>query len=161
MNEYIPKLQIHQQLYESGIYLKLAEQVLIEPIGVWINVDTTIKIISTKVDFEMIDPKEESSSFLALVGQPWGRKMKASISLDKERIKLKGNGHQVIVPIHPSQGEPWIEPIDEEVEIRQLYQIQNNEDYIEPNIYGEIHLGNQDSMGYNSDEKLYDWEVEN
>ena len=33
------------------------------------------------------------------------------------------------------------EPIDEEVDIRQLYQIQNNEDYTEPNIYREIHLG--------------------
>jgi len=44
----------------------------------------TIKGISTKVDFEIIDPKEGSSSFLALVGRPWGRKMKASISLDKE-----------------------------------------------------------------------------
>ena len=42
--------------------------------------------------------------------------MKASISLDKERIKLKGNGQKVIVPIHPSQGEPWTEPIDEEVD---------------------------------------------
>ena len=87
--------------------------------------------------------------------------MKASISLDKERIKLKENGQKVIVPIHPSQGEPWIEPIDEEVNIRQLYQIQNNEDYTEPNVYGEIHLGNQYSVGYNSEAKLYDWEVEN
>ena len=47
--------------------------------------------------------------------------------------------------IHP------IEPIDEEVDIQQLYQIQNNEDYTEPNIYGELYLGNQDSVGYNSD----------
>ena len=95
---------------------------------------------STKVNFEIIDPKEGSSSFPALVDRPWGRKMKASISLDKERIKLKRNRQKIIVPIHPSQGEPWIEPIDEEVDIRQLYQIQNNEDYIEPNIYGELHL---------------------
>ena len=86
--------------------------------------------------------------------------MKALISLDKERIKLKGNGQKVIVPIHPSQGDPWIEPIDEEVDIRQLYQIQNNEDYTEPNVYGELHLGNQDSVGYNSDEELYDREVD-
>ena len=86
---------------------------MIEPIRVWRNVDTTIKGISTKVDFEIIDPKEGSSSFTALVGQPWGRKMKASISLDNERIKLKGNGQKVIVPIYPSQGEPWIELIDE------------------------------------------------
>ena len=101
------------QLYESSIYLKLAYQGLIEPIGVWKNVDTTIKGILTKVDFEIIYPKEGSSSFLALVGRPWGRKMKESISLDKERIKLKGNGKKVIIPIHPSQGEPWTKPIDE------------------------------------------------
>ena len=101
----------------------MAYQGLIEPIGVWRNVNTTIKGILTKFDFEIIDPKEGSSSFPALVDRPWGRKMKASISLDKERIKLKGNGKKVIVPIHPSQGEPWIEPIDEEVDVRQLYQI--------------------------------------
>ena len=87
--------------------------------------------------------------------------MKASISLDKERIKLKGNGQKVIVPIHPSQGEPWTEPIDEEVDVRQLYQIHNNADYIEPNIHGELHLGNQDSVGYNSNAELNDWEIEN
>ena len=72
------------RLYESGIYLKLADQGLIEPIGVWKYVNMTIKGISTKVDFEIIDPKEGSSSFHVLVGRPWGRKMKASISLDKE-----------------------------------------------------------------------------
>ena len=104
-------------LYESGIYLKLVNQGLIEPIGVWKNVDTTIKGISTKVDFEIIDPKEGSSSFPMLVGRPCGRKMKASISLDKGKIKLKGNGQKFNVPIHPSQGEPWVEPIEEEVDI--------------------------------------------
>ena len=78
----------------------------------------TIKGISTKFDFEIIDPKEGSNSFLVLVGRPWGRKMKASISLDNELIKLKGNGQKVIVPMHPYQGEPWTEPIDEEVDVR-------------------------------------------
>ena len=121
----------------------------------------TIKGISTKFDFKIIDPKEGSSSFLALVGRPWGRKMKASISLDKERIKLKGNGQNVIVPIHPSQGEHWTEPIDEELDVWQLYQIQNNVDYTKLNIHGELHLGNQDSVGYNSDAELYDWEIDN
>ena len=56
------------RLYESGIYLKLSDQGLIEPIGVWKNVDTTIKGISTKVNLEIIDPKEGSNSFPALVG---------------------------------------------------------------------------------------------
>ena len=106
------------QLYESGIYLKLADQGLIEPIVFWRNVDTTSKGISTKVDFEIINPKEGSSSFPELVGRPWRRKTKASISSEKERIQIKGNGQKFIVPIHPSQGEPWIEPIDDEVNIR-------------------------------------------
>ena len=105
------------QLYESNIYLKLADQGLIEPIGVWKNVDTTIKGISAKVNFEIIDPKEGSSSFPPLVGRTWGIKMKSLISMDKERIKLKGNGQKVILPIHPSQGEPWTELVDEEVDI--------------------------------------------
>ena len=53
---------------------------------------TTIKGILTKVEFKIINPKEGSSSFPALVSRPWGRKIKASVSLDKERIKLNGNG---------------------------------------------------------------------
>ena len=57
------------RLYESGIYLKLVDQGMIEPTEVWRNVNTTIKGISTKVDFEIIDPKEGSSSFPALVGR--------------------------------------------------------------------------------------------
>ena len=67
----------------------------------------------------------------------------------------------MIVPIHPSQGEPWTKAIDEEVDVRKLYQIQNNEDYVEPIIYGELHLGNPDSIGYKSDVELYDSEMEN
>ena len=63
-------------LYEWGIYLKLADQGLIKPIGVWRNFDTTIKGILTEVDFKIIDPKEGSSSFPSLVGWPWGRKWK-------------------------------------------------------------------------------------
>ena len=89
------------------------------------------------------------------------RELYLSISLDKERIKLKGNRKKVIVPIFPSQGEPWTEPIDEEVDVRQLYKIQNDEDYTEPNSYGELYLGNQDSLGYNLDAELYYWKIEN
>ena len=71
-------------LNKLGIYLKLSDQGMIEPIGVWRNFDTTIKGISTKINFEIIEPNEGSNSFPALVGRPWGRKMKSSISLDKE-----------------------------------------------------------------------------
>ena len=45
------------RLYELGIYLKLADHGVIKPIRVWRNVDTTIKGISTKFNFEIINPK--------------------------------------------------------------------------------------------------------
>ena len=60
----------HPRLFELVVYFKLADQGLIEPIGVWKNVNMTIKGISTKVDFEIIDPKEGSNSFPTLVGRP-------------------------------------------------------------------------------------------
>ena len=56
------------RLNKLGIYLKLADQGLIEPISVGHNVDTTIKGITMKVDFKIICPKEGSNSFPALVG---------------------------------------------------------------------------------------------
>ena len=57
--------------------------------------------------------------------------MKASISIEKERIKLKGEGKKVIVPIKPSQGKPREEPDDANDDIQKLYQtVQNNEDSV-------------------------------
>ena len=90
-----------------------------------------------------------------------GKKNESIDILRQGKNKTKKEWTKIHSTIHPSQGEPWIEPIDEEVNIRQLYQIQNIEDYTEPNIYGELHLGNQDSVGYNSDAELYEREVEN
>ena len=116
----------------------------------------TIKGISTKFEFEIINPKEGSSSFPDLVGRLQGRKMKSSISLEKERIKIKGNGKKVIIPIHPSQGEPWIEPINDDFDVRKLYNLKNNKYYTKPNTYRELHLGNPDSFRYNSGTYLYD-----
>ena len=36
---------------------------------------------------------------------PWGKNMKLSISLEKYRIKLKGEGKKFIVPINPLEGK--------------------------------------------------------
>ena len=46
------------QLNESGIYLKLADRAIIEPISVWKNVGTTINNITKKFKIVIINPKE-------------------------------------------------------------------------------------------------------
>ena len=68
--------------------------------------------ISVQTDFKVSEPREGSKSYPALVGLLWTRKMKANISLEKDRIKLKGQGKKVIIPLDPKEGAPWEEPDD-------------------------------------------------
>ena len=50
------------QLVKSDYYLKLVDQGLIEPLGLCINVETTIMGISVQVDFKVIEPREGRKS---------------------------------------------------------------------------------------------------
>ena len=113
--------------------------------------------ISIKIDFEVIEPKEGSKSYPSLIDQPWTRKMKANILLEKDRIKLKGQGKKVIIPLDPKEGAPWEEPDDSEAKGRQLYKIvQSNLDSVEPNDQGELDIGSLTSIRRNFDSDLYD-----
>ena len=87
--------------------------------------------------------------------------MRANISLEKDKIKLNGQGKKVIIPLDPKEGALWEELDDLEAKLRQLYQeIQRNVDTIEPNDQGELDIGLSTSFGCNSDSNLYDWEHE-
>ena len=54
-----------------------------------------------KVDFEVIDLVGEIPTYLAFFELPWGRRIKAKISLEKDIIKLKGNNKNIIIPLDP------------------------------------------------------------
>ena len=110
-------------LVKFDYYLKLTDQGLIEPLGLCRNAQTTIMGISVRINFKVIEPKEGSKSYPSLVGQPWVRKMKANISLEKVIIELKGQGKKVVIPLDPKEGAPWEEPDDSEAKVRQLYRI--------------------------------------
>ena len=49
--------------------------------------------------------------------------MKENITLDRDRIKLKGKEKKIVIPIDPSEGKPWDETNDEDVDVCRLYQI--------------------------------------
>ena len=87
--------------------------------------------------------------------------MKANISLEKDRNKLKGQGKNVIIPLDPKEGAPWEESDDSEAKLRQLYKIvQSNLDTVEPNDQGELGIGSPTFVRRNSNFDLYDWELE-
>lgn len=85
------------------------------------------------VDFEVIDLVDRITAYPALVGWPWGRKMKWTISLEKDRIKSKGNNKKIIIRLDPREGNPLVEASDQEVEMRQIYHVLHEDhDNIEP-----------------------------
>ena len=118
--------------------------------------------ILMRVNFEVINLVEGILSYLTLVGIPWGRNMRAMISLERDRIKLKGSGRKIIIPLDPKEGKPWMESWDEDQEAKCLYQVNNEQkDYIEPTAEGEILRESPILVGHNSDSALYNYKIEN
>jgi hypothetical protein len=81
--------------------------------------------IPTRVDFEVINLVEGIPAYPALVRRPWGRNMRVIISIERDRIKFKGSGRKIIIPLDPKEGKPWVETWDEAHESCQLYQVIN------------------------------------
>ena len=150
------------KLEKLDFYLKLADQGLVDPLGIQKDIKTTIMDISTRIDFQVIEPKQGSNSYATLVGRPWGRNMKGNISLDKDILKIKGKGKKISIPLDPRDGQPCEEPNEDNVDIYQLYQaIQKKKDSIEPNKNEEYYLGSPMFVGQNSNSELYNQQIEN
>ena len=56
------------ELEKSDFYIKLTAQGLVEPLGIWRDVEMTIMGISMRIDFELIEPRSGSTSYHSLVG---------------------------------------------------------------------------------------------
>jgi hypothetical protein len=95
-------------------YIKLVDQILIEPIGILRNVDTQIMGILTSIDFDLINLVEGILAYADLVGRSWFRRMKETISLERDRIKLKGSGRKIIILLDLKEGKPWMDSWDED-----------------------------------------------
>jgi hypothetical protein len=74
--------------------------------------------IPKRVDFEVINLIEGSLAYPALVEKPWGRNMWSTISLERDRIKLKGSERKIIIPLDPKEGKTWVKTWDEAHESR-------------------------------------------
>jgi hypothetical protein len=94
-------------------FLKLAYQRFIEPINTLKSVITSIMGILTRFHLEVIKLVEDIPAYPALFERPWGRNMRDTISLERGRIKLKGSGRKIIIPLDPKEGKSWVKTWDE------------------------------------------------
>ena len=95
----------------SPIQLLLANQQRIVPLGSFLSVQTDIAGFSTIVDFEVIEIIDDSDPYPALLGIEWAMENAAVINLKKRQMIFEGRDLRVILPLDPSQGERYTEPL--------------------------------------------------
>ena len=101
-------------LESSPIQLRLANQQKIVPLGWFPNVPVDIDGICTVADFEFIEIIDDSNPYPALLGIEWEMANAAVINLKKKQMTFEGKELRVIIPLDPSQGERYTEPLRDE-----------------------------------------------
>ena len=126
----------------SPIQLRLANQQRIVPLGRLLSVPIDIDGVSTLADFEVIEIIDDNNPYPALLGIEWAMANAAIINLKRRQMTFEGNGLRVIIPLDPSQGERYTEPLRDEGKQDTLDHIYNitakDTDYVEPDDEGVI-----------------------
>ena len=109
------------------------------PLGRFPSVQVDINGVCTAADFEVIELIDDSNPYPALLGIEWAMENAAVINLKKRQMTFKGKGLRVIIPLDPSQGEIYTEPLRDEDQdvLEHIYKITaQEEDYIDPTAEG-------------------------
>ena len=81
------------------------------PLGRFPNVPVDIDGIYTVADFEVIEIIDDSNPYPALLGIEWAMANAAVINLKTRQMVFEGKDFRVILPLDPSQGEWYTEPL--------------------------------------------------
>ena len=123
----------------SPIQLRLANQQRIVPLGRLLSVPIDIDGVSTLEDFEVIEIIDDSNPYPALLGIEWALDNDAVINLKKRQMNFEGKYLRVIIPLDPSQGARYTEPLRNEDQnvLEHIYNLTaKEEDYIDPSFEG-------------------------
>lgn len=72
-------------LHRTNGYLKIFDQIFIEPIRTLRQVKTSIMVILAIINFQVIDLVDNIPAYPQRVDRLWGQRMKATISLEKRQ----------------------------------------------------------------------------
>ena len=109
------------------------------PLGRFPSVPVDIDGVSTLADFEVIEIIDDSNPYLGLLGIEWAIDNDVVINLKKRQMTFEVKGSRVIVPLDPSQGERYTEPVKDEDQdvLDHIYNITaKEEDYVSPTTEG-------------------------
>ena len=144
----------------SPIQLRLSNHQKIVPLGRFPNVPVDIDGICTVADFEVIEIIDNNNPYPALLGIEWAMANAAVINLKKRQMTFEGKYLRVIVPLDPSQGERYTEPVRDEYQdvLDHIYTITSKEeDYVDPTVEGIMDWQCNSSCMTDSDNGLENW----
>ena len=76
-----------------------------------------IEGVSTEMDFELIEIVDDSNPYPALLGIHWATDMNGVINLKKRKMIFEKKSLCVVVPLDPTEGVCYIEPMrDDELD---------------------------------------------
>jgi len=125
------------------------------------GVTVDIEGVHAIADFEVIEIVDDSNSYPALLGIDWVFDRDVVINLKKRDMTFEKKELRVIVPLDPTKGVRYIEPVGdyyEENDIEHIYKLTVwNEDWINPMVDGRITWEKDKSCNSDSNEELEHW----
>ena len=111
----------------------MANQQKIILLGRLTKVVVDIAGVKVHADFEVIQIVDDADPYPALLGLDWAIDMGGIINLKRRRMVFENGGTRVIVLLDPTEGEWYIESIQEEEDADHIYKIiSQDDDWIKP-----------------------------
>ena len=120
-----------------------------------------VNIAGVKVgaDFEVIQIVEDANPYLVLLGLDWAIDMGGIIYLKKRSMVFEYEGTRVRVPLDPTEGERYTEPMCEEEDVDHIYKLTaRDEDWINPTTDGVLCWEKNSECFSDSDGEIENWQ---
>ena len=95
----------------STIQLRMDNQQNIIPLGRLSKIMVGIARVKVWANFEVIQILEDADPYPVILGLDWAIDMGGIINLNKISMAFENEGMQVIVPLDPTEGERYMEPV--------------------------------------------------
>ena len=79
--------------------------------------------VKSQANFEVIEIVEDVDPYPTLVGLDWAINMGGIINLKKRSMVFENNGTRVIVPLYPTEGKQYTEPVRNEEDVDHIYKL--------------------------------------
>ena len=101
----------------------MANQQKIIPLGRLLKIMVNIAGVKVWADFVVIYIVKDADPYPALLGLDWAINMGGIINIKKRSMVFENNGTRVIVPLDPTEGERYTEPVRNEEDVDHIYKL--------------------------------------